>query len=391
MAQQVNQVSKASSMAARLEAAFEAWSSVDTSRTVFLGDLPENVNRSELLDILSRFGRVQKIVLPKEPKTKKFKGHGKAVFFDPEGAQGALAASTAVVSGHEFQIKNWVDPLTYIHQRDMKAHRKVYVKHKSIHTKESLIKYFQKFGPIEEIDMRFNFNSNRSRNFCYIVFSNSQAAHAAATTSHELMGQIILCEMCRPTDPLGTLTILPSEQNLDKQKDSTLQPEKIWHNIKQLNGVGRKVESDSLIWSQQIKKASKRQKAPYTCTELRQPAQNRQMYYNENFLQPLANVKHLTSLCNIQRRQKKQQIKCKQRLVYGCNHAESWFEPNLDLYRLPSIETKLDDHFTKPTSSRYSKQKTDTIELLHREDENIFFKRIRPSVMQRPQPPAASF
>lgn len=380
---QVNQVSKASSMAARLEAAFEAWSSVDTSRTVFLGELPLATNRNELLETLSIFGNVHKLVLPKEPKTKKLKGHGKAVYFDPEGARAALAAKVAMVGGQRFEIKEWVDPLTYIHQRDMKAHRKVYVKHKSVHTKEILLHYFQQFGAIEEIDMRFNFNSNRSRNFCYIIFRNHSSALMAASGSHELMGQIVLCEMCRPTNPLGTITILPSDNNLENDYERTRNPEKVWQTIKQIQQKERQSEHGSLVWDLQMQKASRKEKEAFTCTEFRQIAQNGRFYPVSLSSQPR---NRLTSLSMIPNRLDIGGQAIGEKKVYGCNDPEPWFPPSPDLYRLPSIDTKQEDHFIKPTSRRYSKQKTSKIELLHRENENVFFKKIKPltSSDQRP-------
>lgn len=387
MAHQVNQVNKASIMAARLDAAFESWSSVDTSRTVFLGDIPENISRSELQETLNRFGKVLKIALPKELKTKKLKGHGKAVFSDTYGASRALAAKTALVGGHRFQIKSWVDPLTYIQQRDMKAHRKVYIKHKSIHTRESLLHYFQRFGPIEEIDMRFKFNSNHPRNFGYIVFKNDQSAQAAASCSHELLGQIILCEMCRPTDPMGTLTILPSDNNLDHRCDTMLQPDKFWHSIKHLHSIDGPGQISSLIWDEKTQRDPKKETGTYTCQDFKKISSNKIAHAKRNLIKPQNQMTSLNTIPNAQSIGQKQ-FKGK---VYGCNHPEVRFKYNPDLHRLPSIDTQLEEHTTKPTSSKYSTHKRDFINQLHKEFDNIVFTKIRPDNYRMPTLPATRF
>lgn len=381
MTHQVNQVNKTCSMAARLEVAFEAWRSVDTARTVFLGELPETTNRSELLQTLSNFGKVQKLVLPKEPKTKRLKGHGKAVYLDPQGAKAALEAGEGTVSGVRFEIKGWVDPITYIQQRDMKAHRKVYVKHKSVHTEKILIDYFQKFGPIEDIDMRFNFNSNRSRNFCYIVFKYQKSARAAASFMHELMGQVMLCEMCRPSNPLGTVTILPSNSNIDVECRPA--SDKIWHNLTQLHTMDRGPDYDSLIWEQQLKKAQNNESGPFTSTELRQPAKNSNSYHydlNGHYKNKITSLNQITKGYP-----KEYQIMNPPQAAIADKCQQLWLPPTASIYRLSLIDCMLQDHDTKPTSSHYSSKKSKLIELMHREDDNVFFKRIKPTLGQEAQ------
>lgn len=365
------QLSNTSTMNARLEAAFESWSAVDTTRTVYLGNLPEYVYKTELQEILSHYGKVEKIALSKEQKTKKFKGYGKAIFADPQGAKAALAAGKAFLGFQLFQIKKWIDPLTYINQRDMKAHRKVYLKHKSVHTKESLLDYFQRFGPIEEIDMRFNYNSTRSRNFCYIVFRSSKAAQAAANIAHELLGQMIICEMCRPTNPLRSLTIIPNDTKIETENDHYLQKDKNWQDIKQYESAGRP-DVDSIIWRH----------LPKNNYKLVHPKKS-------NIGDPIKPINEITSLNIIARRKKIYQKQAKNRQVYGCNHAESWLQIDQDNYRLQYMDANPDFHFTKPTSSRYSKFKTGIIESLHKQNNNILFKKLRHTSSQRPSSPEA--
>ena len=392
-----HKVNKVPSVAARLEAAFQAWSTVDISRTVFLGSLPSSTSRAELLEVLSHFGKVQKLVLPKEQKSKKLKGHGKAVFYESEAAKYALSTKETSINGSRFEIRDWVDPLTYIHRRDLKAQRKVYVKHKSTHTREILQEYFQQFGPIEEVDMRFNFNSNRSRNFCYIVFKNEESALQAAIQVHELLGQPILCEMCRPTDPLSTITV-PSNKEENHYNDFQEKKEDFWHNIKQLKFV--KTGSDSEIIFVQQNNLNKQ--GPFTCTELllKPSISEPQCFpHDKNQKIPKAQAssmvsitkpkrtfenKHETSIKNLTQQkdiilESSSKILSPKPLIHSAAEDNWYFS---DLTFNPIIESQ-NSHSAKPTSKKYSKKKSKAIDSFHRMDSNLCFKRYAASPLRQ--------
>lgn len=375
MAHQVHQVNTKCLMAARLEVAFEAWHSIDTARTIYIGDLPESTCKDELMHEMSVYGRVQKLVIAKDPKTKKAKGYGKVVYLHPEAANAALAAQTGYIGGIPFKINGWIDPLTYIEERNLKAFRKVYVKHKSVHTKENLLDYFQRFGQVEEIDMRFNFKSNRSRHFCYIVFRNERTAKTVASSLHKLMGQELFCEMCRPADPLSTMTVMPSNNNMDRDSEYRSAIKKAWPSDSRLTGVRKVHRNDSIVLGQPHKIITNKEKRLLSCSELRQ--QHPGKHYSANFcLTPAKN--QITSLNMITKRQ---DIMDKQ---YGVHHAcpdDFQVEPRVPPMGRQSSKGNiiLEDHMIKPTSVWYHIAKSRLIELKHRDKHNIVLRRFKAS------------
>ena|SRR3990167_8163577 len=172
----------------------------DTAKTVFLGGLPLSSTKEKIISYLRRFGKLERIVLPRDPVSKRIKGYGKAIFTDSRSAQLALDTKEHWLKGIKFGVMPWLESSEYEQMRTDLVQRKVYVKHRSQHTKEALLAYFEQFGHVEAIDMRLSFSSNKPRNFCYVVFESSQSALAVINTlEHLLDGLPVLCEMCKPT------------------------------------------------------------------------------------------------------------------------------------------------------------------------------------------------
>ena len=182
---------------------------IPSDRLVFLGGLPLNATREEVQEYLEQFGPLDKLILPKDVSTKKIKGYGKALFIDRAGALRALATSCHEIRGMKFGVSPWIDPTCYNQIKTEMAQRKVYVKHRPQHSKEALLAYFEQFGHVEAIDMRLSFSSNKSRNFCYVLFESDDVAHQVVTRRcHNLLGMPLVCQMCIPqTKPEGSTAL----------------------------------------------------------------------------------------------------------------------------------------------------------------------------------------
>mgnify|MGYP000151968798 CR=1 FL=1 len=77
--------------------------------------------------------------------------------------------------------------------------KKIYVKIHPAHSKSMLMDYFSKFGTVKKVDLKFNPNTCKSRNFCYVTFQDEEAARIAVSSQeHILAGRYIICEACKP-------------------------------------------------------------------------------------------------------------------------------------------------------------------------------------------------
>ena len=171
----------------------------DATRTVFLGGLPLTSTREKIVSYLKKFGELERIVLPRDPVSKRIKGYGKAIYKDSRAAQQALEFQGHSLKGVAFGVMPWLGVSDYENMRANLSSRKVYVKHRPQHTKEVLLAYFEQFGHVEAIDMRLSFSSNKPRNFCYVVFESPHSALQVVNQPEHLLGGLpLLCEMCKP-------------------------------------------------------------------------------------------------------------------------------------------------------------------------------------------------
>lgn len=394
-------VNKLPSGTARLEAAIESWRSVDTSRTVFLGGLPPSICKTDLMSYLTLFGKVHKLVLPKEPKTKKLKGHGKVIFNEPVSAARALEDTQHAIGESSFEIRQWVDPLTYIQQRDMKAGRKVYVKHKSVHTREVLLDYFGQFGSIEEVDMRFNFNSNRSRNFCYIIFEEESAAEVAANQQHEIVGLIVICEMCRPADAVNAIAKSLTEKDIGKiGTEATTSP--AW-NPASRNQIERTCSINSLTLPKVS--FSKTNKISSTCQDFRAPPAQSDYHsisasqllrtkikkVGQSSMMSSGNLREVFG-SNGNHQLEDQSIPkvgliikghCAPLMGIAEGNSASWQNLSPPLRLISKLKESPSEHHRKPTSKRYPSSKRQVIEFLHRENDNLCFNQFKSGGLQQ--------
>lgn len=194
-----------------------------SSKIVFLGGIPLTTNREEILGYLSAFGKVRRLILPKVPGSNQLKGYGKAYFSKPSEAEYILQSAPHSIRGFVFGVTKWLDPLLYLENREEENSRKLYVKHKSVHTKKMIYDYFQKFGSILKIDMRLAIESNKPRNFCYIIYKSMQSAEQVADKHHMINGQPVYCEFAKAaknSEQQGQLVKLLVKRKEDKKRQT---------------------------------------------------------------------------------------------------------------------------------------------------------------------------
>ena len=172
----------------------------EKDRLVFLGGLPLTVGRRDIFEYLSKFGIIDRLILPINTDSGLLKGHGKVIFIDKEGRDAALAAKQHTIKGVKFGITPWIEPTQYFKQRVEDSKRKLFVKHKTRHTEEELTHYFRQFGEVTRIDMRKNPTTNKSRNFCYVYFADERAvARALEVAGHTVRDMPLVCLPCIPS------------------------------------------------------------------------------------------------------------------------------------------------------------------------------------------------
>ncbi len=171
-----------------------------SARTVFIGGISLRSTYQELHDYLSQFGTIDTLTVPRDKNTKLLKGYAKALMRYPEDALKLTVQKYHHIGGLDVGINMWQAQGQYLQVKENCDHRKVYVKFKSGVAEDSIREHFRKFGPIEQLTLKFSALTNKSRNFCYILYyEESSARKATDQRFHTVDGVELICEMSRST------------------------------------------------------------------------------------------------------------------------------------------------------------------------------------------------
>jgi RNA recognition motif-containing protein len=165
-------------------------------RVIFVGGIPLATTLQTLRSYLSTFDKVEKIQLPRHKDSGVLKGYAKAVLATSEGVNRIVSHPEHVIGGLKVGIMQWIDQRTYLRKKDDEGERKVHVRFTDVHTERNLLRYFRRYGKVEDISIRTYPGTNISRNFCYITFESLVAAQATIDESpHLVANAYVHCEL----------------------------------------------------------------------------------------------------------------------------------------------------------------------------------------------------
>lgn len=170
------------------------------SNMVFLGGIPLDATRAEILEYLRGFDQVLHLEVAKDKKTKQLKGFAKAALKSSEGVDRLLVAPPLYLHGLEVGIKRWTNKSEYLKRKDQISKRKLYVKHHPSYNVQDLILHFSLFGTVCDIVEKTDHFTGQPRNFAYITFAKEEEAHAATQFGFiNEKSQYIYCELTTPS------------------------------------------------------------------------------------------------------------------------------------------------------------------------------------------------
>ena len=169
-------------------------------RTVFLGGIPLDSTKSELLAFLTNFDDVEYLEIAKEKSNTSCKGFAKAVLRTDPGVQRLLASHTHFIRGLEIGVRRWSKKSDYLREKDEVSRRKLFVKYHPSYTRDDLMLHFSMFGHLESIDIKTDPWTNKPRHFAYIIFKTEEEARTASVNSViQDKSQYIHCELTTPS------------------------------------------------------------------------------------------------------------------------------------------------------------------------------------------------
>ena len=171
-----------------------------SNRTVFLGGIPLNSTKHEVLSYLEQFDIIQKLEMPKDKYLKTLKGYAKAVFQTTEGVDRLLAQPCHFLRNLQLSVKKWTNKTDYLSQKDQISKRKLFVRYHPNYHSSALLDHFEIFGTVENLDMKTDPKTNNQRFIAYVTYSSEREAQNAA--KYGLIAEsnrYIYCEITTPS------------------------------------------------------------------------------------------------------------------------------------------------------------------------------------------------
>jgi RNA recognition motif-containing protein len=153
---------------------------------VFVGLLPRDANRSELILYFSSFGRVVWLELFPPPKNDEF-AYAHFLFDELQAVEKLFARGSHSFAGTAVRVRMWQPPSDESHSEALLNKRKVFVKNISPKTsKFKLLKHFSKFGKIQHIEQGPQ-SSGACSAIAFIIFLSAESAAECLMVKSELI------------------------------------------------------------------------------------------------------------------------------------------------------------------------------------------------------------
>ncbi|KAI1700055.1 RNA recognition motif domain-containing protein [Ditylenchus destructor] len=151
--------------------------------TLFVGGLSKETSVEILRDYFSKFGDVEKCVIPRNVDNSS-RGFGYVGFKSEKSMNAALGASSHCIDNKVVEIRQ-----TSVRQREFTF----IVKNLSPNTtSESLHAFYSRFGRLTQCNVKFDLKTGQSRGFGYVTFSSrEEILNALSELPHIIDGKIV--------------------------------------------------------------------------------------------------------------------------------------------------------------------------------------------------------
>ncbi|XP_077542236.1 heterogeneous nuclear ribonucleoprotein A/B-like isoform X5 [Haemaphysalis longicornis] len=150
------------------------------SRKLFVGGISWDTDNKDLREYFSKFGVVVDVNIKTDPTTGKSRGFGFVTFNAKDAIEAVLKATPHTVKGKQ------IDP------KPAKARpgiKKIFVGGLESDMPEADIKaYFEKFGPVENVELPFDKAKNQRRQFAFVTFEREDSVELVCREPKQKIG-----------------------------------------------------------------------------------------------------------------------------------------------------------------------------------------------------------
>lgn len=152
----------------------------EDERKLFVGGISWDTDNKDLREYFSKFGVVVDVNIKTDPTTGKSRGFGFVTFTAKDAIEAVLKATPHTVKGKQ------IDP------KPAKARpgiKKIFVGGLESDMPEADIKaYFEKFGPVENVELPFDKAKNQRRQFAFVTFEREDSVELVCREPKQKIG-----------------------------------------------------------------------------------------------------------------------------------------------------------------------------------------------------------
>jgi len=151
-----------------------------TLRKLFIGGLSWDTDDKDLWEYFSPYGQVVDVSIKYDAVSGNSRGFGFITFGSEEAIDNILQSGPHVIKGKTTDPKR---------AKSRPICKKIFVGGIDSNMPEEDIRdYFSKFGNVERIELAFDRQRNRRREFCFIIFDTEESAEAALRGPKQTIG-----------------------------------------------------------------------------------------------------------------------------------------------------------------------------------------------------------
>lgn len=181
-------------------------------RWVFLGGIPRQVTKTDVLSYVKSFGQIKYFALPYSTDDKyNHLGFAKVLFETQKDTTKFVKCKYHQICGVQIGVSEWVSRNQHISKKEVPAENKIFFKFKRVPNEKGIRDYFSQFGKVQSVELKFNYKTNQMRDFGFIIFESVDSTIKVLENGplHYIEGNKILVFSSK------------SQQDLDKEKTET--------------------------------------------------------------------------------------------------------------------------------------------------------------------------
>ena len=146
---------------------------------LFMGGIPQVVQRTETMLYIEQFGRLVYFDMPTKKMTQVHHGFCKLIFARLRDAEKFLAIPGGhFLGGASVGVSHWVSPDQHTTLRELPAENKLFFKFKTDISADQISTYFQRFGTVNNVEIKQNHVTKQKRDFGFVIFNETTSAQA---------------------------------------------------------------------------------------------------------------------------------------------------------------------------------------------------------------------